>query len=101
MELATKFDTSDSPDFDNEPTQDRGVYPVGSERLLDLQRRLALCSPDELRAFTVLMDKLEAGRAGKPPLDLANDQRNWRHEARMELADACWYLFFDSLRSAP
>lgn len=94
MELADMFDISD----EDEPTGERETYPAGSQLALELQRRIALWSHDELRALQVLVDKLEAGRFGKPPLDIVNDKRDWNAEKRSEAADLLWYVAFQAVR---
>ena len=70
------------------------TIPPGQGLVIELQRDVAECTPSELRALRVLMDKLKEGRAKHGPLDISKDKRNWRNEARAEMVDACWYLAF-------
>ena len=70
------------------------TYPPNQQVVLELQRDVAECNPDELKALRVVMDKLKAGRDGKPPLDVSTDKRDWDAEARGEITDAIWYWAF-------
>jgi hypothetical protein len=70
------------------------TYPPDSNLTLELQRDIAECNIDEQRALRVVMDKLKAGRLGKPPLNVATDPRDWAAEARGEITDAIWYWAF-------
>lgn len=73
----------------HEPT-----YPPNQGMVIELQRDIAECNDDELRALRVVVDKLKSGRVGKPPLNVATDPRNWDAEARGEITDAIWYWAF-------
>lgn len=105
MELATRFDTSDQ--FEDEPTQDRGVYPAGSERLLELQRMLA--SDQELFAFVDMFARFNAdtrsvfrflgerhvvGERKYGAVDLLGDTRNFEEERAQECGDLLMYSAF-------
>lgn len=74
------------------------------ERRDDLERRLRLCSFDELRVLGVILSRLELGRERYGYLDLSRDRRDWKRERAEEyvdlaIYDACDVLSFDDERA--
>ena len=104
MELADMFDVTDQFG-DEDPTTDRHeTVPVGKSRLLELQLliaqnsklyalvdRMASFNADELQVFQFLADRHDVGRRKYGPLDVENDQRDYRMERAKEFGDAAMY----------
>ena len=60
------------------------------ELIMDLIRRLPLCSLDEARVLDVQLSRIELGRDQYGPLDVSKP-RDWAKEAAEERVDAAFY----------
>ena len=63
----------------------------------DPSRRLALCSPSELRLFDAFLGRIELGRERYGRLDLDKDRRDFAKERHKELLDAMAYELMGEL----
>ena len=83
------------------------TYPPNSERLIEMQRRLAsepellalvsllaTFNKDELAAFLYLVQKHDAGIRKYGSLDIGNETRDFKFEGANELADFLNYQSF-------
>jgi hypothetical protein len=75
------------------------VIDPHATRLLSLQSIAARLNADELEALVFVAQKLEAGIAKHGHLDLNTDPRNWRAEAREEMADCALYFAFEAIKA--
>lgn len=64
----------------------------------ELAARILALGPDQRDAMAELLTKAERGKDKYGVLDLANDPRDFAHEATAELLDCCWYLSTECAR---
>jgi hypothetical protein len=81
-----------------------GAGQVTSAHTLDLELLAMLArelGPDEVRVLRVLAERLLKGQTVYGRLDIANDRRSWKTEARDEAIDLAVYMAVDLVKTAP
>jgi len=69
-----------------------GGFDLTTRQLVDgIAARLLLLSPDAIRGFERVLERMEKGEREYGPLDITADRRDWRLESIEELLDLCVY----------